>query len=625
MKVPKSTCLDDLYVLDVEVKEWVKVACSLAPLARKGHTMNAIRIDGNLHLVLFGGYSIENVTMSNTVHVCEVESVLQYCKLKRAAKSEQNAQGHVNKVKARKIDASNRPVVWRTLKCTGTPPPPRYRHTSTVVYGRTGERMMVVMGGIGQDPKIPLNDAYTLNLSTFEWGCSTSIGVSTGTAGGDGIGLGPFTGIYGHVAIPAAERDTSDDKYKASFSGQKTTNTELLLFGGSFNTASPHLNCNYKLTLYDPVTNRWRSVPTGYAFPSARNNLSATVVHGWAPQNPVPTNSPTRRVVDASKPEDFKRVNTSSGAQMCAVIFGGVNSVQRASDTWALDLAWRPHGVDQFDDSAKHQEDSALQTQDISETASEVELNLLNANKLLSKAEAQHSSALNRRLNAAKHTMSYAGFSQNTESDLTGRFQKRNDDKYLHSLQPSASAPSAIPIVETNVAQVDGKFGLEVSVSPFDKQNVEQHRGRKTRLSFEDTVSHTHQGESNPRESSSRRLSWPKEIAGSQDSNDNPQVQLEKSGMHNPFLASSPESPSHANREPGPNARTAQNQGDTRGSFTGILKNSLAKSYDFGGDSAARLRDSRDSMNESVHTTAALNFGKDVGLAFLKVCILAVL
>jgi hypothetical protein len=77
------------------------------------------------------------------------------------------------------------------------------------------------------------------------------------------------------------------------------------------------------------------------------------------------------------------RAQQGSSNGICAVIFGGLDSIQCASDTWALDLKWRKSGVEQYDISVTNQEARILQQQHVGTSA--VELSYLNTPGLLQK------------------------------------------------------------------------------------------------------------------------------------------------------------------------------------------------------------------------------------------------
>jgi hypothetical protein len=119
----------------------------------------------------------------------------------------------------------------------------------------------------------------------------------------------------------------------------------------------------------------WRRVSTGYAFPSARSSHSAALVEGWAPSHDNTTvgvgagagahgtgvgahgagsEGAGKGVVGASAANQLNVPNNISRGGVgdrgvCAIVFGGLDSIQCASDTWALDLHWRLPGVGEYD------------------------------------------------------------------------------------------------------------------------------------------------------------------------------------------------------------------------------------------------------------------------------------
>lgn len=391
---PVISCLDDLHVLDTISMEWYKMKCILSPLPRKGHTLNIVPLKGVQNAVIFGGYSIENVTLSNSLHVCEADAIYEHYVSKRDSNhrktsANQNTSNHVGVVKSLKQEQIE-PLMWRTLSTTGAPPKPRYRHSSTLIYTENGTSpMLVIMGGIGSDASVALNDLYILDLNTLHW--------TMPLTGNDALtqnigGYGPAAGLYGHVAFSvAAMSDSSESSVK---SGGKQ-NFELLVFGGSANPNAGQSNCNQSIFAYNMETHMWRKVPTGFVFPSGRSNHSAALVQGWAPLHDTPgapvgdfsdttglhatAQRSMRNTANMNLNSHLPPATSSSG--VCAVIFGGLDSIQCASDTWALDLKWRKSGVDQYDASVSAQEAHVLQQAHI--TTSSVEFSYLNTPGLM--------------------------------------------------------------------------------------------------------------------------------------------------------------------------------------------------------------------------------------------------
>lgn len=381
-------CLDDLHVLDTISMEWYKTKCILSPLPRKGHTLNIVPLKGVQNAVIFGGYSIENVTLSNSLHVCEADAIYEHYIAKRDLNykknnNNQNTSHHVGVVKSLKQDQIE-PLMWRTLSTTGAPPKPRYRHSSTLMYTENNTApMLVIMGGIGADASVALCDLYILDLNTLHWTMPlTGNDALTQNIGGDG----PATGLYGHVAFAvAAMSESSNSSVK---SGAKQ-NYELLVFGGSANPNSGQSNCNQSIFAFNMETHTWRRVPTGFAFPSGRSNHSAALVQGWAPLHDTPgaaVNADGSLGTAANKRSlrtTSQNIPPASSSGVCAVIFGGLDSIQCASDTWALDLKWRKSGVEQYDASVSAQEAHMLQQPHI--TTSSVEYSYLNTPGLMGK------------------------------------------------------------------------------------------------------------------------------------------------------------------------------------------------------------------------------------------------
>jgi hypothetical protein len=89
------------------------VRCSLAPLPRKGHTLNTIMIHQALHLVVFGGYSIENITLSNTLLVCDCKKIQEYYEI---SKKIQLKKKNNQIIKGYQKEYDLQSIVWRERK-----------------------------------------------------------------------------------------------------------------------------------------------------------------------------------------------------------------------------------------------------------------------------------------------------------------------------------------------------------------------------------------------------------------------------------------------------------------------------------------------------------------------------
>lgn len=394
-------CSDDFYVLDTMTREWNKISCILAPLPRKGHSMVVANIDDKPHIVIFGGYSSDNQTLSNSIHVCEVSKVLQHYK-----NCQSNANSNsISRIKAlRQQETLNKPVVFRTLNCKGTPPAPRYRHSCTIVSGggegetsgQNPEQFMVIVGGIGKDVNVSLCDVHVLNLNTLTWLNVPSDALEKGHAG-----EGPSTGIYGHTAFAVPSAAASLPVVSAG-AIENAIPVELMVYGGSSNAASGKSNCNRHIYGLDLMTHNWRRIRTGFAFPSARNNHSAAVIYGWAPSNTLPSSHLGSSV---------------GGASSAVVVFGGVNSVMCASDTWALDLKWRPPGVDAYDGNINEKVDEEVLHQVTQKRATPIEQQFLKASGVTNLISPDTVSSVNR-----------------------SNIQAVNDEKYMSMIKTSGSS-----------------------------------------------------------------------------------------------------------------------------------------------------------------------------------------
>lgn len=348
----------------MESLTWFRFRSSLAPLPRKGHTLNLVNLHGDsdkASFLVFGGYSIDNLTVSNSVLVCSSEHVLRYYNTSQAilkaglniADYESSSGGEVKKPLNEQYDLQ--PIVWRTLKCKGKAPCGRYKHSSTVVMDNSGAHLLIIVGGLGMDTSRPLNDIHILQCDTLTW-----IALESHKEGPQrGISLdGPSGGIFGHTAFPFLQYTSSLNMDQEDLQQSQ----EILLFGGSYDPASAKSSCYSSLFSYNYNEHTWRTIHSGHEYPSSRTNHTATSVVGWAPVFEVPfqpgmtamTPTPNSSSSQLTKNKPETNNNNTSGADLnrnCIVVFGGVTAISAANDTWALDLQWRTAGLDQYDNN----------------------------------------------------------------------------------------------------------------------------------------------------------------------------------------------------------------------------------------------------------------------------------
>ena len=378
-----------MYVLDVESMEWVRVPTSLAPLGRKGHSMVLADVESEAHLVIFGGYSSKNDTYSNSLHILSADSVKASFRARQAttkSNSNNNSNSNSNSSSSTYVERikSLRPSayyneeaaspIWRVLHVNGPAPSPRYRHSCTALTDpSSGDQLLVVIGGIGPSSNglsigVSLNDTHILDMTTLTWTKLDGGYLSFGLAG-----EGPALGIYGHAAFAV----DVDPKYIAPQDGDASHSNhspllskfEVVVFGGSSNVHSSRSDCYQYLLCFNLASMTWRRVQTAYTFPSARNGHTGTVVHGWAPSHRLPNSTPSQKSVNFHIHDSNNNSSSSSNNninniskkqlrsnQVCAVIFGGVGShANSVADVWALDLKWKPAGVERYHSSLQAQ------------------------------------------------------------------------------------------------------------------------------------------------------------------------------------------------------------------------------------------------------------------------------
>ena len=356
-----------MFVLDTDILEWFRIPTALSPLGRKGHSMVVATVEFESHLVVFGGHSGDTGNYSNSVHILPVEMVKRSFKSRIAKQSRasqlpsdihqsSSASAYVERVKSLRsstyFNEDSCSPIWRVLHVTGSPPSPRYRHSSTVITDEsTGAQLLVVIGGIGPSTHggTSLCDAHILDMVTMTWSTidsSQSFGLGS---------EGPILGVYGHVAFavtmdPALDlsnRTVVDDNPVDIPTQSLLSKYEIIIFGGSSNVHSVRSDCYQYLYCLNLHTSKWRRVQTTYSFPSARNGHSGTVLHGWAPAHTFPPSTSQKYVKFSESHQDTSCEN--SIFSMCAIVFGGAGSIANStSDVWTLNLNWKPVGVEQY-------------------------------------------------------------------------------------------------------------------------------------------------------------------------------------------------------------------------------------------------------------------------------------
>jgi hypothetical protein len=420
-------CLDDLSVLDLDTFVWYALPTQLAPLPRKGHSLNVVNLGTNLdvanqHFVVFGGYSTENLTVSNTLVACSVEKVqsnYQYQKNIRELEEEiQEVQKRLDEVtlkataadhssktiplgdemkavkknlqtlKSKKVVLLNKgseKIVWKSLSCRGQPPVGRYRHSATVLQDSSGSHLLVIIGGIGSDSSYALSDVHILQCDALTWitlpshkptiplhskssNRLTSTNIQTDR---------PYRGIYGHVAFPFYNRlqPGQSDEGNILFENEEhlllndNNSKEILIFGGSYDTIASSSSCYSTIFAYHVVEDRWRIVQTGHEYPTSRINHTASVILGFSPDfnfafssNENNVNSKNNHNNDDVKGRATVGKEAHQVTNSSVIIFGGVTAMQAMADCWALDLNYREIGLAQFDNSQQQLVEQTMKT-----------------------------------------------------------------------------------------------------------------------------------------------------------------------------------------------------------------------------------------------------------------------
>lgn len=353
-KPEKIISLDDFHVLRIKKSDpddinssligiWNKINCSLAPLPRMGHSITNTKVKNKESLLVFGGYSRETGATSNSLHIVSVSELTIV----------------LNALKDNDNKKKNPPVTWRTVNYTGQCPSPRYRHTATVVGGSFNAPVLTIFGGIGSSGNV-LGDIHALNMETLVWSNLQENGLQKSLSNNnDDSGGSP---VFGHIAISTPKYGRSGDHVLLVFGGNKTNSIDVKSSA-----------CQGTMQSYDMINKEWSKTQVGYAFPNERYGHSLALLTGWSPSHIMPSFDTSSNELERLPVTSFDQTFGDKHPS-CAIIFGGSNSVACYSDVWALDLKWRPMGVQQFDHtnekrtkkSLKHQISYAAATQGLS-------------------------------------------------------------------------------------------------------------------------------------------------------------------------------------------------------------------------------------------------------------------
>lgn len=485
-------------MLDTQKKNWFKIKTNLAPLPRRGHTINNIYLDGKACLLFFGGYSSENITTSNTLFTCSVEDLWNYYNVcQKIVNKGDNPLDYFNDInnnnnnnntkkilKPVNLEYDLLPIVFRTIQTKGCPPPPRHRHSATMITypfiptqlqsyssfypfqrdiitsssssttslsSTTSplSQYLVIIGGLDAHSHIPLNDVYILDVNNLTWCTLSKKGLkpcppltsktSSLVNSAYITGEGPTQGIFGHCTIgpikynhlinKEREKDREKDKDdKDDYNNNieklpgNLTEYEILVFGGSSHAQNYRSRCYSSLFSFSLKTGEWSKVNVGHSFPSSRLSHTSSFLSHYSPLNPMRPRSVSTGLINE---ESDIKMPTSSQNQSCAIIFGGIGATPVGGETWALSLDYKSSGVDQYDDSASHRVTRRLSL--TSET--DEEIYMINEGDLL--------------LNSARSTTNFNvtmnSLSGTNNSMNSNKIMSHNNNKYL--LKSSSSVP----------------------------------------------------------------------------------------------------------------------------------------------------------------------------------------
>lgn len=350
-----SVCRDDFFALDLDLQIWYEIKCSLAPLPRKGHTITLcpLQLDGTSQnfILLFGGYAKGSDTFSNSIHVCSANSILKYLR----------KQDGVDGSSSDPLMSHKTPLHWRSLKCTGNPPAPRYRHSATLIQSTTsGAHMLIIFGGITggiNGMQKALNDVHILDLHSLAW-----VQINTDLDRFSMVARETPLPVFGHVAFPILVRDEQDqdpaitDELMEQSKPAMSQQYNIIIFGGSTNVSHSGSGCEHQLYCFDTVAYSWSRVPSSYVFPPERCGHSMAVAPHWVPPHTFPLKGGASAGGSEGKARDW---GGGAGAHGSVVIFGGSSAVLCTADVWVLDRQWRREGVRQFDAHLEKRVDDA--------------------------------------------------------------------------------------------------------------------------------------------------------------------------------------------------------------------------------------------------------------------------
>ena len=231
-------------------------------------------------VVLFGGFCRERESYSNSVHICLVKDL---AKAHRKTQNSLQGEGDDKRHNLASRDGGTGVVTWRVLDTTGRAPPPRYRHSASVLRHSDGRtQSLVIHGGLGKG-NVPLSDVYSLNLNTLRWKKvpkpkhQEPIGLYLG-GGMESQAHWPAP-VFGHSAV-AMGREGYYDDYPAD--EEEETEEEGHLYQNNTGTGANNNNSNNNNTHTGGSRNRNRTPADsrrGSAVPNNphANPLSASI------------------------------------------------------------------------------------------------------------------------------------------------------------------------------------------------------------------------------------------------------------------------------------------------------------------------------------------------------------
>jgi len=229
----EKSAYGDLHLLEIEQMKWTQLGTEgQAPSARWGHSL----VGYNQDLVLFGGLVAEEAGLLSD------DSGPRGPLQPPFASGVGWAHSGVPDGGLYMLDTSH--LRWQVPSCTGSPPSPRFYHSSIV----SGDTYVVLGGCAAPDFNAPLNDLHLLDLRSMQWTAPAASGEAPPARFSQKMILGP--------------------------------DEQLFVFGGTASTSTPEASPG-TLYSYKISTSTWSTVQVAGTPPLERCFHTFDLIGKW--------------------------------------------------------------------------------------------------------------------------------------------------------------------------------------------------------------------------------------------------------------------------------------------------------------------------------------------------------